>query len=227
MPSKDGRTHAHAPSLRDVFDRSSSAAPPLRIDDARSIYATGDADDSMYLIESGQVKVSMSSAGGKDCLVAVYTSGDVFGESCFVGPKRVETAETMAMTFVRRVAKSEFVAAVRAANLFEVLLHHVAVRMVERQTAVFELVTMDAEKRLAKVLLGLAEKLGTRDGEHLLLEQHISQEELSQMVGTTRPRVTSFIKTFKALGLVQVGARRAMKVHVGKMLEFLEGTDAD
>lgn len=226
MPAKDGRSQAHAPSLRDVFDRSSSAAPPLRADHAQSIYANGDDDDSIYLIESGQVKLSMSSAGGKDCLLAIYTSGDVFGESCFAGAKRVETAETMAMTVVRRIARSDFVAAAKAANLFDVLLQHVASRMVERQTAVFELVTMDAERRLAKVLLGLAQKLGTKDGEYVRLEQRISQEELSQMVGTTRPRVTSFMQNFRKQGLLEVGTHRTIHVHVGRTREFLEGTDA-
>lgn len=220
MPSKDGRTHAHAPSLRDVFDRSPSAAS-LRVDGAQSIYAPGDDDDSMYLIEAGQVKLSMSSAAGKDCLLAIYTSGDVFGETCFVGPRRFETASAMTPTIVRRFDRAEFLDAANAAQAMDVLLRHLAERLVERQTAVFDLVTMDAERRLAKVLLGIFEKLGSADGPYLRLGQRISQEELSQIVGTTRPRITAFMQRFRQRGLLEDGANRSMRLHVGKIQEFL------
>lgn len=220
MPARDGRTHAHAPSLRDVFDRSPSAAT-LRVDGAQSIYAPGDDDDSMYLIDSGQVKLSMSSAAGKDCLLAIYTAGDVFGETCFVGPRRFETASTMTPTLVRRFDRAEFLDAVKAADATDVLLRHLAERLVERQTAVFDLVTMDAERRLAKVLLGIFEKLGTPDGPYLRLGQRISQEELSQIVGTTRPRITSFMQRFRKRGLLEDGAHRSMRLHAEKIRDYL------
>jgi len=221
MPARDGRTHAHAPSLRDVFDRASSSAAHLRVDNAQSIYAPGDDDDSMYLIESGQVKLSMSSAAGKDCLLAIYTAGDVFGESCFVGPKRFEAASTMLPTLVRRITRADFLNAVKNAAATDLLLRHIAERLAERQTAVFDLITMDAERRLAKTLFGIFQKLGTVDGEYLRLEQRISQEELSQIVGTTRPRITSFVGKFRKRGLLEDGPYRSMRLHVGRIRDFL------
>jgi CRP/FNR family transcriptional regulator, cyclic AMP receptor protein len=226
MGSRDGRTHAHVPSLRDVFDRASSSAAQVRVDAGRPIYGTGDHDDAMYLIESGQVKLSMSSASGKDCLLAIYTAGEVFGESCFSAPRRIETASAMLPTLVRRVARRDFTAAAKALSATDVLLGHLASRLVDRQTAVFELVTMDAERRLAKVLLGIAEKLGTFEGPYLRFEQRISHEELSQIVGTTRPRITAFIQKFRQLGILEVAGHRSIGVHREKVKEFLVGTDS-
>lgn len=226
MPARDGRTHAHAPSLRDVFDRASSSAAHVRVDGQQSIYATGDDDDSMYLIEMGQVKLSMSSAAGKDCLLAIYTAGDVFGESCFIAPKRIETASAMVPTVVRRVPRAEFLAAAKAIGATDALLGHLASRLNERQVAVFELVTMDAARRLAKVLLGIAEKLGTVDGPYLRLEQRVSHEELSQIVGTTRPRITAFMQRFRKMGILDDAGHRSIGVHRAKAREFLAGTDS-
>lgn len=226
MPSKDGRTHAHVPSLRDVFDRASSSAAHVRADAQQAIYGTGDDDDAMYLIESGQVKLSMSSAAGKDCLLAIYTAGDLFGESCFISPKRIESAVAMLPTVVRRVAKRDFLAAVKATSAIDLLIGHLASRMGERQTAVFDLITMDAERRLAKVLLGIAEKLGTYDEPYLRLEQRISHEELSQIVGTTRPRITAFMQRFRRLGILEDIGHRSIGVHRARAKEFLAGTDA-
>jgi CRP/FNR family transcriptional regulator, cyclic AMP receptor protein len=225
MPARDGRTHAHAPSLRDVFDRASSSAAYLRVDGQQSIYATGDDDDSMYLIESGQVKLSMSSAAGKDCLLAVYTAGDVFGESCLIARKRIESASPMVPTVVRRLGRTEFLAAAKAANATDALLHHFAARIIERQVAVFDLVTMEAAPRLAKILLGLAEKLGTIHGPYLRFELRISHEELSQIVGTTRPRITNFMQRFRRMGILEDSGHRSIGVHRAKAEEFLAGAD--
>lgn len=217
MPThNDGRAHL-APSLREVFDRVSTADTRVRVDAHTAIYANGDEDESMYLIESGQVKLSMSSAAGKDCLLAIYTAGDVFGESCFTSwPKRFETATAMQSTVVRRASKRDFLVAVERSRAIEMLLAHLTMRIAERQMAVFDLVTMSSERRLAKVLLGVAEKLGVPEGAYLKLDQKISHEELSQMVGTTRPRITAFIKGFRESGLVMTTGR-AMSVHREKM----------
>lgn len=180
----------------------------------------------MYLIDSGQVKLSMSSESGKDCLLAIYTAGDVFGESCFINPKRIENASAMLPAVVRRIGRTEFLDAVKAASATDVLLGHLAARLGERQFAVFDLVTMDAERRLAKVLLGIAEKLGTTDGPYLRLEQRISHEELSQIVGTTRPRITAFMQRFRKLGILEDSGHRAIGVHRARTRAFLAGTDA-
>ena len=221
MPTpNDGRTHI-APSLREVFERASMADTRLRVDAQAPIYASGIEDDSLYLIESGQVKVSMSSASGKDCLIAIYTAGDVFGESCFFVAKRSETAIAMQPTVVRKASKRDFLAEVERAKAIDVLLAHLAKRIAERQAAVFDLITMPSERRLAKVLLGVAEKLGVPDGAYLTLDQKISHEELSQIVGTTRPRITAFIQRFRERGLV-VTVGRAIKVHRQKTRDFVD-----
>jgi CRP-like cAMP-binding protein len=222
MPTIDGRAHLLAPSLREVFDRASTADARLRVNAQESIYASGDEDESMYLIESGQVKLSMASAAGKDCLIAIYMKGEVFGESCFTaGPKRFETATAMQPTVVRRMARREFTAEVERLKATEALLRHLAGRIADRQQAVFDLITMPSELRLAKVLLDTAEKLGARDGAYIRLDPKISHEELSQIVGTTRPRITAFMQHFRQLGLIDK-AGRAILVQPVKMRAFLE-----
>lgn len=194
----------------------------MRIEGQQSIYATGDDDDSMYLIESGQVKLSMSSAAGKDCILAIYTDGDVFGESCLTSEKRLEAASTMAPTTVRRIARRDFLGAVKAAAATDVLIAHLSSRVAEFQAAVFDLLTMDAERRLAKALLILGEKLGTVDGPYLRLGQRISHEELSLLVGTTRPRVTKFMQGFKKMRMLEDTTSRSISVHRERTREFLE-----
>ena len=222
MPTAGGRSDAHSRALSHVFGLDSLSAVRVRIEAQQSIYAPGDDDDAMYLIESGQVKLTMSSEAGKDCLLAIYTAGEIFGESCFAGlDKRFESAAAMQTTVVRRASRGDFLAEVGRASAIGALVRHLATRMIERQTAVFDLVTMDAERRLAKVLLEFAEKLGTADDPYLRIQTRISHEELSQIVGTTRPRITNFMQRFRRLGIIESTRHRAISVHREKTRQFL------
>ena len=63
------------------------------------VYTCGDNDEMVYFIESGQIKLLMLSPEGRERLLAVHTTGDIFGESCLsgLGP-RLETATAMEET---------------------------------------------------------------------------------------------------------------------------------
>jgi CRP/FNR family cyclic AMP-dependent transcriptional regulator len=221
MYSLKTQANAQAPSLREMFDRHSLASTRLRIEGQHLVYATGEEDEAIYLIEQGQVKISMASAEGKDCLLAIHGPGELFGESCFTGStRRSETATTMTFTIVRRASKRDFVAEVERSAATDLLLRHLAQRLEERQLAVFDLITNDSEQRLAKVLLTFGEKLGRVDGSFLRLEHRISHEELSQIVGTTRPRITAFMQRFRTLGLIETTGR-AISVHRQRIRAFL------
>lgn len=220
MPARHSSAHEHD-DVRELLR--SLPSTYVRVEAQEPIYASGDQDDSMYLIESGQVKLFMSSAAGKDCLVAIYATGDVFGESCFYGPgKRQENATSMMPTVARRINRRDVVAEAERRGNSEMLFRHLALRIAERQAAVFDLVTMDAQRRLAKVLLDLATKLGEKDGEWLHVEQRMSHEELSQMVGTTRPRITSFFQKFRKAGLIETREPKSIRVHAAKMRVYVD-----
>lgn len=197
----------------------------MRIDAQQSIYEPADDDHALYLIESGQVKLSMSTAAGEDCLLAIYTAGEVFGESCFTGPgKRRERALAMQPTVVRRAPCNEFLAEVHRANAYGALVRHLATRLEDYQVAILDRVTLDAEQRLAKLLLQLADKFGVPDGPFMRIDQRISHEELSQFVGTTRPRITVFMQRFRRLGILK-NSPRSIAVNREKALKFLSRTE--
>src|SRR6185436_1134122 len=127
----------------------------------------------------------------------------------------------MAPTLVRRVARRDVMAKIERSHGSPVLLQHVARRLIERQTAVFDLITMDAAPRLAKFLVQIAEKLGETDGAYLRIEQRLSHEELSQIVGTTRPRITAFMQQFRREGLIETAGSRVIRVHRQRVLDYL------
>jgi CRP/FNR family transcriptional regulator, cyclic AMP receptor protein len=66
-------------------------------------------------------------------------------------------------------------------------VQYLPVGIADQQQIIANLVMVDSENRLGKTLLRLARTLGKKDPRSIRIELKISHEELSEMVGTTRP----------------------------------------
>jgi Crp-like helix-turn-helix domain len=83
------------------------------------------------------------------------------------------------------------------------------------------MVTVDSEQRLGKTLLQLARTLGKKDRQNTRIELKISHDELSEMVGTTRPRISMFMQRFHILGLIETNPGRFLGVKEKKLTDYL------
>lgn len=186
-------------------------------------YVAGDKGEAVYFIESGLVKLVMLSAEGRECLLAVLTKGDVFGELCLSGlEERDESAVAMQKTVVRVIPCAQFFARLSRASLVEGLVQYLTVRISDQRTIIANLMTVDSEQRLGQILLDLAQRLGRQDPRSIRIEQRITHEELAAMVGTTRPRISEFMGRFRKLGLIEFSAERHLIVKESKLMTYLE-----
>ena len=112
----------------------------------------------------------------------------------------------MEETNLKQIPCSSFFARLRRDLLFEGFVQYLAARIAEHQQVIANLVTADSEQRLGKTLLQLARKLGKQDPRSIRIEHKISHEELSEMVGATRPRISKFMQRFRILGLIETSA---------------------
>lgn len=188
-----------------------------------NIYTCGDTSESVYFLESGQIKLLMLSPSGKECLIAIHTAGDVFGEIGLSGlGLRRETATAMEPTVVRKISCSKFFVRLAADSLVEGFVRYLAVRISDQQDVISNLVTIDSEQRLGKTLLQLARKLGEKDPRSIIIRQRITHEELSVMVGTTRSRITFFMRRFRELNLIELSENRFIIVKEKNLIAYLD-----
>ncbi len=125
------------------------------------VYHSGDRDEMVYFIESGQIKLLMLLPGGRECLLATYNAGDIFGELSLAGlVARLETATAMEETILKRIPCSQFFARLSRDALFEGFVQYLVVRIAEQQQVIANLMMADSKQRLGKTLLRLARKLG-------------------------------------------------------------------
>jgi len=170
-----------------------------------NVYTCGDHDAMVYVIDHGHIKLAVVSPEGKQCLLAIYAAGDIFGELCLAeGSGRRETATAMEETIVKQIPCSQFLLRLSQDTLLEGFVRYLAVRIADQQQVITNLVTVDSEQRLARTLLQLAQKLGQHDPRSIRIVCRISHAELAEMVGTTRPRISLFMKHFRDLGLIEL-----------------------
>jgi CRP/FNR family transcriptional regulator, cyclic AMP receptor protein len=166
------------------------------------IFSQGDTADSIFYIHKGKVKLTVVSNRGKEAVIAILGVGDFFGEGCLAGQvKRMATATTMSPASVTRIEKAAAIRVLRDEPLFtELFLQHLLARSIRIEEDLVDQLFNSSEKRLARVLLLLA-NFG-KEGKPETAIAQISQQTLAEIVGTTRSRVSFFMNKFRKLGFV-------------------------
>ncbi len=189
--------------------------------DRQAIYSQGDAADAMFHIQNGSVKLVIASPRGKQAVIAILGPGDVFGEGCLVNRSlRMSTATAVQPCTIACVKKGTLVRLIHQDPAFaKIFISYLLSRMVRVEEDFVDRLFNFSEKRLARILL-LLTNLGKESGDGIAFPR-INQEQLAQMVGTTRSRVSHFMNKFRKLGFVDYNGSGALTVHSGLLSAVL------
>ena len=222
MAQETSKTDLFTRELRDTLIRETRGSHTIKIAKHESVYTCGERGDAVYFIEGGQVKLVMVSTEGREGIIAVHGAGELFGELSLSGfSERIETTTAMEGTSLRVIPASKFFGLLESHSLIEGFVGYLSARIAHQQEVITDLATSGSEQRLGTTLLELARELGNKEGNGLTLEHKMSHEELSEMVGTTRARVSVFMQRFRALGLIETRAQRCLLVRDKDLSDYL------
>ncbi len=144
-------------------------------------------------------------------MVALLGAGNFFGEGCLAGQRvRMGTAVAMSECSIMRVERARAVRVLHEEPAFsELFVSHLLSRNIRVEEDLVDQLFNSSEKRLARVLLLLA-NFG-KDGKPEPVVPQISQETLAEIIGTTRPRVSFFMNKFRKLGFIDYNG--GLQVH--------------
>ena len=176
------------------------------------VFAQGDPSDAVFYIQAGRVKLTVVSKTGKEATIAILSVGDFFGEdSLVIQHLRMGTASALTECALMRIEKSAMLKVLHSQHEFsDLFMEHLLTKNIRYQEDLIDQLFNSSEKRLARILLLFAGfgKNGIRERTQI---PKISQEVLAEMVGTTRPRVNSFMNKFRKLGFIDYNG--ALEVH--------------
>lgn len=170
------------------------------------LFSQGDAANAVYYIQRGRVKLTAVSPQGKEAVIGILERGAFFGEGCLAGQLVcVTTATALDSSVVARIDKAAMMRVLHDEPTFAALfMAYLLSHSIRVQEDLVDHLFNSAEKRLARILLLMAH-FG-KEGQPSLVIPKISQEMLAGMVGTTRSRVSFFMKRFKQLGFIKYNA---------------------
>jgi CRP-like cAMP-binding protein len=187
----------------------------VRLKPKQPFFSQGGPADSIFYLQSGRAKLAVVSKNGKEATITLFAAGDFVGEESLaaVSGLRLATATAITACTALKIERKEMIRVIHDENAFsDLFVKFLLVRSMRIQADLVDQLFNSSEKRLARILLLLAEFGQPGAPESLIPE--ITQETLADMIGTTRSRVSFFMNRFRKLGFIQYNGR----IHVHKSL---------
>jgi CRP-like cAMP-binding protein len=183
----------------------------------RTFFAQGDPADCVFYLQSGRAKLTVISKAGKEATITLLGAGDFVGEESMAGTPglRMATATAITQCYTLKIERAEMVRVMHEEHAFsELFLKFLLARSMRTQADLVDQLFNSSEKRLARILLLMAEfgEPGKPESETLIPK--VSQETLAEMIGTTRSRASFFMNRFRKLGFIDYNGG----IHVHKSL---------
>ncbi|KWX20154.1 MULTISPECIES: Crp/Fnr family transcriptional regulator [Mycolicibacterium] len=179
---------------------------PVSFPRGKVIFVEGEPGDTLYIITSGKVKIGRKTVDGRESLLTLMGPSDMFGELAIFDPGP-RTSTVTALTDVHAVTMSRSVLRSWIADrpeIAEQLLRVLARRLRRTNDNLSDLIFTDVPGRVAKQLLYLAQRFGSREGSSLRVDHELTQEEIAQLVGSSRETVNKALSDFAQRGWIRV-----------------------
>ncbi|MDT5298226.1 MAG: family transcriptional regulator, cyclic receptor protein [Mycobacterium sp.] len=177
-----------------------------------TVFTEGQPGDRLYIVISGKVKIGRRSPDGHDNLLTIVGPSDMFGELSIFDPgPRTSSATTI--TEVRAVSMDRKMLRAWIADRPETAeqLLRILARQHRRTTNnLADLIFTDVPGRVARQLLQLARRFGTQEQGALRVTHDLTQEEIAQLVGSSRETVNKTLSDFAQRGWIRLDGKSVL-----------------
>lgn len=184
---------------------------------ANAMLMTADqSGEAVYFIISGTVKVHVEQAGGSDVIISILGPGECFGEMSALDRQTrsasVTTLEESELLWLDRETFRKFL-------MMTPMLGHnlsclLSARLRQANEQIQSLATADIECRVARQLIGFADKYGQpENGGGIAIPVRLTQSDLANLIGATRESVNKIIVSYKERGLVSASRDHHWIIH--------------
>jgi len=200
-----------------------ASGPGRNVEAGELLYTMGQPAESVYLVCRGLVKTSLVSPGGQELTLRLYPAGDILGELCLCTGERREQAVALETSEVVEIPLAALLRRVRqdpqaALEFASAVCEHLADAHEGLRSLSFDPVT----ERLARALLGLADRLGETGARGRRIAHHITQEELARMIGARREVVSGLLNRLRTDGLISYTRRGLIEVDRAALKAYVD-----
>jgi CRP-like cAMP-binding protein len=187
------------------LDHLSGLLQQRRYSKGEVIFHQGDVGTALFIVRKGEVAIRLSSAEGKEVILALLGRGDAFGELALLdGEPRSTDAVAREETHLLSLHQEDFRRFLGERPQVAMALLAVLSQMVRRVTQlVHDSAFLDARARLARVLLDLARTQGQPNGGGgIVIPKQLTQADLANLCGVTRESANKWLRFYAREGLL-------------------------
>lgn len=208
------------------FDRLGRSGQPIRLPPKVALFRQGEPAEKCYLVQRGRLKLSKLSEAGNEAIIRYIGAGEMAAAVAVLkGRDYPVTAETVEETEVTGWNKSTFVRLLHARPEIAVnMLGVVLERLEEVQQRYLELSSEGVEQRIARTLLRLMQRAGSRRADGVLIEIPLSRQSIADYSGTTLYTVSRILSSWEKNGWIRSGRERVLIADPHALVKFAEGS---
>jgi len=164
----------------------------VKLSRGQVLFKEGDAGDQLFVVVDGKLKLGTTSNDGRENLLSILGPGDMFGELSLFDPgPRTATATAVVDSKLLALAND----------------------------VLSDLVFADVPGRVAKAIIELGERFGTKKDDGLHVNHELTQEELAQLVGASRETVNKALADFASRGWVKLEPRAVIVIDLDRLIK--------
>jgi CRP/FNR family transcriptional regulator, cyclic AMP receptor protein len=189
-------------------DRILAAARRVRLSRGQVLFHEGERGESVYLVETGKVAVRISTPEGALVTVAMLGPGSAVGELALLGDddRRTATVQAVEPVVALSLYRRDFAELRRQyPSITEFLVKSLAATVRRLDAQLVEAFHLPVEARIRRRLYALAQ---VYDRGAQVIRVDLTQEELAQLAGTTRPTLNRFLREEERRGTLRLGRGR-------------------
>jgi len=166
--------------------------------------------DTLFIINSGSVKITHISEDGREVILSILSEGDFFFVfAIFDGERRSANVIALEDSEVFLLERENFLDLLeKFPRIAIALLEELATRLRKSDQQIEGLSLSDAESRIAMTIIRLSEDLGTIKQGQVVIEKLPYQQDIANMSGTSRETVSRMLKLLEKKGMVVKDGRK-------------------
>jgi CRP/FNR family cyclic AMP-dependent transcriptional regulator len=190
------------PLFRDFADDEAAAVAATVTDrhygKHQFIVREGDPGDTFFILVKGSVSVCRIAPDGRETILSILKEGDFFGEmSMFDSSLRSASIKTLTEVEVGAIRQTDFLTLLdRNPRIGRSLVIALSERLRAANALIAATTSQDIRARLASLLLNLGDQFGERVDNGTRITLRLTNQEMANMIGTTRETVNRTLNRF-------------------------------
>lgn len=179
----------------------------------QQILSPDDPPDRIHIVKRGRVRLYRLSPDGKQLTLDIHEKGTILGDMGLLGQERIPDAYAEALDdgVICTITPDELRRLIERFPVIGVnIINHLSRRLRSAEDALEAMAYRRVDQRLARRLIDLAARFGMATPGGTMIQARLTQQELAEMVGTTRETLAHTLGDFRRDGILDMSRHRVL-----------------